>query len=73
MLINNLDINRKDRFKYVFSRLKSVRIYNIMPVWIEKINNKARYLLLLYLRGRSREFILRSRYTWLLINAYIFI
>ena len=30
MLINNLNINRKDRFKYVFNRLKSIRIYNIM-------------------------------------------
>ncbi len=32
MLINNLDINRKDRFKYVFNRLKSIGIYNIISV-----------------------------------------
>ncbi len=32
MLINNLDINRKDRFKRVFNKLKSVEIYNIISV-----------------------------------------
>ncbi len=73
MLINNLDINRKDRFKYVFNRLKSIGIYNIISVWIEKIDNKARYSLLLYSRGKLEELILRSKYTRLLANAYIFI
>ncbi len=32
MLINNLDINRKDRFKYIFSKLESAEIYNIVFV-----------------------------------------
>ncbi len=32
MLINNLDINRKDRFKYISSRLESAEIYNIISV-----------------------------------------
>ncbi len=73
MLINNLDINRKDRFKRVFSELENAGIYNIMSIWIKKIDSKARYSLLLYLRGRSGEFVLRSRYTWLLANTYIFI
>ncbi len=62
MLINNLDMNRKDRFKRVFNKLKSVEIYNIIFVWIKKTDNKARHPLLLYLRGRSEEFVLRSRH-----------
>ncbi len=40
---------------------------------MKKIDSKARYSLLLYLRGRLGESILRSKYTRLLINAYIFI
>ncbi len=72
MLINNLDINRKDRFKRVSNELESAGIYSIMPVWIKKIDGKARYSLLLYSRGRLGESILKSRHTWLLINTYIF-
>ncbi len=73
MLINNLDMNRKDRFKHVSSRLKSVEVYNIMFMWMKKIDDKARHPLLLYSHGRSEEFILRSRHTRLLVNTYIFI
>ncbi len=32
MLINNLDINRKDRFKHVFNELENIRVYNIVSV-----------------------------------------
>ncbi len=72
MLINNLDINRKDRFKRVFNELESVRIHNIILVWIKKIDDKARYSLLLYSHRRSEESVLRSRHTQLLVNACIF-
>ncbi len=30
MLINNLDINKKDRFKHVFSKLENAEIYSIV-------------------------------------------
>ncbi len=32
MLINNLDMNRKDKFKHIFNELKSAEIYNIVFV-----------------------------------------
>ncbi len=73
MLINNLDINRKDRFKRVSNKSESIEIYSIVFVWMKKIDDKARYSLLLYSHGRLREFVSRSKHTRLLINAYIFI
>ncbi len=32
MLINNLDINRKDKFKHISNKLESVEIYNTVFV-----------------------------------------
>jgi hypothetical protein len=52
MFINNLDLNRKNKIKYISYGLTRIGVYNIVPVRIKTVNREIYYPVLSFLRRR---------------------